>query len=653
MARPYNSKDLTSIEVLILVVLGVFLLAILPAARRKARTDATDTACARNLAELGKAMFVYASDYDGHLPRAGGPSSEWGITAWDAPDRHYAYGLSQSGEGGKATIGTCLYLLVKYTDVASETFVCPQDPAGSVFKLPSSHEARPDFTLVDAWDFGIDPGAHYSYAYHMPFSPHALTTARDPGLAVLADRNPWIMDESFEYYRPDVPPHKGTAKQARAGNTVSHDREGQNVLFLDGHVAFEERPHCGLDNDNIYTMSEQPAVGSPVGNTPLVGVANPRNERDSVLVNERTIYSVTTTNTSPSVNSRDLKRTAVVATLDELWVDQCNVIWCATFQMAWGKLREDSGGDPIAVVGADDLAARLNAAPFATENIEERSYYTAFGPLAGGVLDEIEDVMAQRFPAEQPPYFNERYRDIPDGFIAYASLGIDIGFARPFFTNDDPLTFTDSAGQRDEVASFCAHSRAATQEIKAVREQVEILSYEYADNREDDAFLVDLCKRTQPYQVVLARMPAQETLRQTVEASEQAILTFKEDSDYGVLRKLRPIDRLIVPDVLYRLTHHFTELEGKKLGNTEWAGMPIVEALQTIAFSLSRTGVVLKSRSLMIGASRRGDRSLEEPRHFNFNRPFLIYVKKREPQAEPFFVMWVDNTELLKAYRID
>jgi hypothetical protein len=243
----------------------------------------------------------------------------------------------------------------------------------------------------------------------------------------------------------------------------------------------------------------------------------------------------------------------------------------------------------------------------------------------------------------------ERYRDSSDGFVAYAYLGVDVGFRRPFFTNERPLTFTDSAGQSGEVASFCAHSRATAEEIEAVRDQVEILSYEYAEDREDDTFVVDLCKQTQPYQIALARMPAQETLRQTVEAAEQAILKFKDDPDYDVLRKLRPIDRLIVPDVLYRLTHHFTELKGKKLGNTEWAGMPVLEILQTIDFSLSRTGVVLKSHALTLGASRRG-RSLDEPRHFYLDRPFLIYVKKRTPQAEPFFVMWVDNTELLKAY---
>ena len=35
-----------------------------------------------------------------------------------------------------------------------------------------------------------------------------------------------------------------------------------------------------------------------------------------------------------------------------------------------------------------------------------------------------------------------------------------------------------------------------------------------------------------------------------------------------------------------------------------------------------------------------------EPREFRFHRPFLIYMKKRDADR-PFFVMWVDNAELL------
>jgi prepilin-type processing-associated H-X9-DG protein len=35
-------------------------------------------------------------------------------------------------------------------------------------------------------------------------------------------------------------------------NSFSHQREGQNVLFNDGHVNFERTANAGIDNDNIW-----------------------------------------------------------------------------------------------------------------------------------------------------------------------------------------------------------------------------------------------------------------------------------------------------------------------------------------------------------------------------------------------------------------
>jgi len=40
-------------------------------------------------------------------------------------------------------------------------------------------------------------------------------------------------------------------------NSSNHKRKGQNVLFNDGHVSWEDTPFCGHSQDNIYTRSTQ------------------------------------------------------------------------------------------------------------------------------------------------------------------------------------------------------------------------------------------------------------------------------------------------------------------------------------------------------------------------------------------------------------
>lgn len=124
------------------------------------------------------------------------------------------------------------------------------------------------------------------------------------------------------------------------------------------------------------------------------------------------------------------------------------------------------------------------------------------------------------------------------------------------------------------------------------------------------------------------------------------IVAFQNDPNYEVLRGLRHGDTLIVPDVLYKLTHHFGELLNKNLGNQKWGSYFFFEALQKIDFTLSRTGVVLKSEARL---AAKKDMAMEQ-RNLHFDRPFLICVQKREPNATPFFLMWVDNAELMKPY---
>ena len=362
-------------------------------------------------------------------------------------------------------------------------------------------------------------------------------------------------------------------------------------------------------------------------------------------------YKTTTTKRPEAVNSADLKQTAVVATLDCPMPERKNVIWCATFQVAWDKFKEDIIGEPVRPIGAEELADRLNRGKFPLENLEAESFYATAGFVENQTIEEIQNEMAKRFPSEPTPVFDQLYRTLPKASVAYAYLSVDVGFKYPFYKHNQAFAFEDSKGTRTDVMSFCAHAEGWEPDLQHVREQVEILYYKYGKQRSTEEFAVDLCKHTYPYQVVLARMPRRIPLGEAVKELEENISEFKRNPDYGALRKLRPIDRLIVPDVLYKLMHHFTELENQRLGNPRWPGYWISEARQMVDFALSRTGVVLKSQAVIhiIGAASTRPR-IEEPRYFYFNRPFLIYVKKRGTDYSPFFVMWVDNVELMKKF---
>ncbi len=252
--------------------------------------------CGTNLSGIGKAMMIYANDYEDKLPRAGGSSSQWTgrVADWAAPTRHAAYGVSPDGTGGHVSISASLYLLVKHAEVTPKSFVCggssrrTREKGVTEFKASLYRNANPKAELIDFWDFGPDPPKHCSYAYQMVYGASRLTIAASPGFAVMGDRNPWMDSPSakardFSAFRPEIAPYNGTSEQAKRGNTFRHEGEGQNVLFLDCHVDFQKRPYCGLDEDNIYTYwdGQDKVRGVP----PKLGSA-PADPLDSLLVND-------------------------------------------------------------------------------------------------------------------------------------------------------------------------------------------------------------------------------------------------------------------------------------------------------------------------------------------------------------------------------
>jgi hypothetical protein len=256
------------------------------------KTTAHRMSCGTNLSGIGKAMLIYANDYDDALPLAGGESGRWVARTpwWAAEDRQNAYGLSDSNTpDGRSSISANLYLLVKYGEVPLRYFVCKGDSGTKEFK-PGAYGLA-DREPVELWDFGPEPPLHCSYAYHMSYGPYPVTVSRPPNFAVAADRNPWIdtpfaKGQDFSLFQPDIAPYNGTANQGRRGNAVAHRSDGQNVLFLDSHVEFAKRSFVGIDNDNIYTFGSEPdkARGTP----PVLG-SQPAAADDSMLVNDPAI----------------------------------------------------------------------------------------------------------------------------------------------------------------------------------------------------------------------------------------------------------------------------------------------------------------------------------------------------------------------------
>jgi hypothetical protein len=331
-------------------------------------------------------------------------------------------------------------------------------------------------------------------------------------------------------------------------------------------------------------------------------------------------------------SSDQLKQTVIVPTLDTPIPEGKSVIWCSSFQIAWNKFKTDVAREPVRIKGAELVADRLNQAEQSEEDLEPDSHYAAVGLVRDGIVEKIQSDMAQRFPQVPKIDFHKSGQEI---VVAFGYLQAEVAFRPPFLERDGPIVFRSQ--EKDygiEAKFFGIPAKPGHQQL---RDQVEILYY--AHQEDEDGFAVDLCKSSIPNQVVLASLSKKATLGETL-----SDLAKKSSSFIAKGTDLRFDDRdsLGVPNMHWRIKHRFSELQGqdKALLNRSLQGQWIGEAIQLIEFKLDRRNASVTSQAMMKTFGQAG------PRTFLFNSPFLLYMKKRGAK-HPFFVMWVDNAELL------
>ena len=284
--RRHVEKGFTLVELLVVIGIIALLIAILLPNLSKSREVANRVKCAANLRSIGQAMVLYQNDNYGFYPRV-----YWNGTGfnanYDLADLWQSnVNVSPFGVGGNAVnnVPASLFLLLSSGDATSGIFVCPSSSA-----TPDNYGGG-EATALNRVTFQSINNLSYSYA--CPFANSAVVAAGfmmrdnmlDPTFAVAADINPGTVPGP----RDNVQLYQGVAYGAQ--NSNNHNKAGQNVLYADGHVEFQQGINVGYQTDNIYTSLSAFGSTSNVydvagGGVPKGGTSGPMpgGEYDSVL----------------------------------------------------------------------------------------------------------------------------------------------------------------------------------------------------------------------------------------------------------------------------------------------------------------------------------------------------------------------------------
>ncbi|MEW5894821.1 MAG: hypothetical protein AB1650_03525 [Candidatus Omnitrophota bacterium] len=329
--------------------------------------------------------------------------------------------------------------------------------------------------------------------------------------------------------------------------------------------------------------------------------------------------------TPKQLKSTELKDTIITAYLQNEMVAGKNMMFCSTFQIAWDILSDEIIKEPLQLSDHPKMEQALNQRLTGVNDISEDYYLAMAGFNKDGIVEKIKQALKAKF--NETPGIDitlERSEDI----LAYAFLFKDLKFDNEFENLDAPILFKGES----PVKSFGIKKYAFDEDYRKVGEQVEILDY-----TSDDDFVLLLKSDSPRDEIILAKVKQGKTLLETVDSVFSRIGN-KETVSLG------EGDTLQIPKIDFDILREYSEIMGKGILNKGFADYVVSKAIQSIRFRLNEKGALLKSEAAIAGRFK--SISVNAPKNLVFNQSFLLCLKEKSGKY-PYFVMWVDNAELL------
>ena len=223
------------------------------------------TMCMSNLRHINEALALYKSANDGAYP--------WlydKITAWDTTPVGTNRNVDPNGTHDDPnspkprSITSLMFMLVRMNQPAG-MFRCPSDRNSVVdcdVKATQDDGDKASGVLKGEYYLDFSRPENVSYSWQAPIWKDGRflrgIDLSETDTVVIADMTPAVTNPQWK--PADVTQITDSAIEPQ--NSPNHKGKFNNILMVAGNVAQKKRPDVGRCNDNIFTASGAPYVGS-------------------------------------------------------------------------------------------------------------------------------------------------------------------------------------------------------------------------------------------------------------------------------------------------------------------------------------------------------------------------------------------------------
>ncbi len=333
------------------------------------------------------------------------------------------------------------------------------------------------------------------------------------------------------------------------------------------------------------------------------------------------------TNNSESDKKQEVEKVenSEAVILDNFVGSYCkgNYVWGLAMNLAWQELNNEILHEKMQLNTNDEKALQIaktfNKAQFSKKDLDKKSYYIKAG-YGQKTVNIINKESRKKFPKKSFKDLDIKLSE--KDIISYAYFLKEVEYRLPFYKKK--VNFLG-----EKVDGFYAGEDVQ-------KDIIRILDY-----KNDDKFILKIELKNEADEIIFAKGYDMK--------NPQAVLDHIAKSDfYG---DMNDRDVFEAPNIHLNYHRDYSEVKGKALANKKFTRYEISQMFENIKFDLDEKGARVENEAVIaIRYTSLPPTEQPKPRHFKLDKAYWI-IMKQSNSSNPYFVLGVNNTELMETRR--